>query len=181
MKELSVGKETSISRFTDLFPSFAGGVEGKYSVTLHLAHILNRRWEYLSGRMPGPESDYGSHRIPLTNELGVIVYGWHRLAADLQVEVAEACRQWLDGSKAMSKEEVVAHLKSDDPRALLQEADRVRQAFCGNAVHLRGLIEFSNHCQRDCLYCGLRRSNQKLPRYRMSADEIFESAKQAGA
>ncbi|MDD5671894.1 MAG: [FeFe] hydrogenase H-cluster radical SAM maturase HydE [Candidatus Omnitrophica bacterium] len=81
----------------------------------------------------------------------------------------------------MSKEEVVAHLKSDDPRALLQEADRVRQAFCGNAVHLRGLIEFSNHCQRDCLYCGLRRSNQKLPRYRMSADEIFESAKQAGA
>jgi len=53
----------------------------------------------------------------------------------------------------------------------------VRKDRCGDAVHVRGIIEFSNHCCRNCLYCGLRRDNRKLTRYRMGEDEIVERAR----
>ncbi len=49
----------------------------------------------------------------------------------------------------------------------------------GDAVHLRGLIEISNHCVRQCGYCGLRAENANLARYRMSFDEIMECAEEA--
>ena len=49
----------------------------------------------------------------------------------------------------------------------------VRQQAVGGEVHLRGLIEISNHCIRLCGYCGLRVDNRELPRYRMTADEIM--------
>jgi biotin synthase len=48
-------------------------------------------------------------------------------------------------------------------------------------VHLRGLIEISNVCVRECLYCGLRASNRGLARYRMTAKEILAAARQAAA
>jgi biotin synthase len=63
--------------------------------------------------------------------------------------------------------------------SLVQAADRVRAASVGDAVHLRGLIEFSNICRRDCRYCGLRSSNPALDRYRLSAEQIVDAAKQA--
>ena len=46
----------------------------------------------------------------------------------------------------------------------------------GDAVHLRGLIEISNHCVRGCRYCGLHAANDSLVRYRMTADEILACA-----
>lgn len=58
-------------------------------------------------------------------------------------------------------------------RALFREADRVRRAVYGDRVFLRGLIEFSNHCRNDCLYCGIRRSNEKLARYRLDRETIL--------
>ena len=61
-------------------------------------------------------------------------------------------------------------------QALFDAAYRVKKQICGQVVNLRGLIEFSNICSRDCLYCGIRRSNQKPHRYTMSADEIVEAA-----
>jgi biotin synthase len=59
---------------------------------------------------------------------------------------------------------------------LWDEADRVRRQSVGDAVHLRGLIEISNHCQRDCHYCGLRRGRRELQRYRMTRAEIIACA-----
>jgi biotin synthase len=52
-------------------------------------------------------------------------------------------------------------------------ADETRRRHVGDAVHLRGLIEISNHCVRECGYCGLRAANRSLKRYRMTADEIM--------
>lgn len=46
----------------------------------------------------------------------------------------------------------------------------------GDAVHLRGLIEISSHCRRQCMYCGLRKANRDLERYRMTREEIEECA-----
>ncbi len=63
--------------------------------------------------------------------------------------------------------------------ALAAAADRVRHAHVGDGVHLRGLIEFSNICRRNCLYCGLRRDNAKLERYRLSPEQIVALAVKA--
>ncbi len=51
----------------------------------------------------------------------------------------------------------------------------------GDSIHLRGLIEISNQCAQDCLYCGLRRGNTAAPRYRMSAEEIVQAARETRA
>ena len=62
---------------------------------------------------------------------------------------------------------------------LWRAADETRRSRVGDAVHLRGLVEISNHCSRQCGYCGLRAGNRALGRYRMDAGEIFASALQA--
>ena len=80
----------------------------------------------------------------------------------------------------LNKEELVRILEDNSiNEALFSAADRVRKKYVGDEVHLRGLIEFSNICKRDCLYCGLRRSNKNVERYRLMPDEIIELAKKA--
>jgi biotin synthase len=61
---------------------------------------------------------------------------------------------------------------------LFAAADKVRKEQVGDEIFLRGIIEFSNHCERNCLYCGLRKGNCKLSRYRMTEDEILATAEQ---
>ena len=83
-------------------------------------------------------------------------------------------------SHQLSKEEIVQLLGNPQyDQALFAAADEVRQKFVGDEVHLRGLIEFSNICKNNCLYCGLRRDNLKLKRYRMSPEEIVALARRA--
>jgi biotin synthase len=65
--------------------------------------------------------------------------------------------------------------------ALWNRADAVRRESVGPAIHLRGLIEISNHCVRRCAYCGLRGENQHLQRYRMTGEEIVQTAELAAA
>lgn len=53
------------------------------------------------------------------------------------------------------------------------EATKLRQKYYSNEIFIRGLIEISNYCKNDCLYCGIRRSNHNCDRYRLSEDEIL--------
>ena len=76
----------------------------------------------------------------------------------------------------MNKKEIVDILNSDDDKLFLI-ADKIRQENVGDEVHLRGLIEFSNICKRNCFYCGLRRDNKNVERYRLDEDEIIKTAK----
>lgn len=62
---------------------------------------------------------------------------------------------------------------------LFMAADRVRNKNVGDQVHLRGLIEFSNICQRNCYYCGLRKDNGKVERYWLTPATIIEFATKA--
>lgn len=55
----------------------------------------------------------------------------------------------------------------------------MRKIYMEDEVHIRAIIEFSNHCRKDCLYCGLRKSNDRLVRYRMSLEQIFQAAQEA--
>ncbi len=82
----------------------------------------------------------------------------------------------------LTKVEIVRWLRETRPsqlQALYEHADAVREENVGDAVHLRGLIEISNHCVRQCMYCGLRWGNRALPRYRMTPDEILDCARLA--
>ena len=71
---------------------------------------------------------------------------------------------------------LLTSLTKEEEQLLYQEADRVRRQHYGNTVYLRGLIEFSNFCRNDCLYCGLRRSNKNCERYRLTRDQILRCA-----
>ena len=57
---------------------------------------------------------------------------------------------------------------------LYDTAHSEAQRVYGNKIFMRGLIELSNHCKNDCLYCGIRRSQQGVQRYRLTQDEILE-------
>lgn len=61
-----------------------------------------------------------------------------------------------------------------DDDYLYAEADKIRREHYGNEVYIRGLIEISNYCKNDCLYCGIRRSNRNAVRYRLSEEDILD-------
>ncbi|TBW36085.1 [FeFe] hydrogenase H-cluster radical SAM maturase HydE [Siculibacillus lacustris] len=71
----------------------------------------------------------------------------------------------------------VVDLLRSPREALYARADAVRRAHMGDEVFLRGIVEFSNVCANDCLYCGIRRSNPHPHRYRIDADEILAVAR----
>src|SRR5665647_944869 len=58
--------------------------------------------------------------------------------------------------------------------ALFKRAYAVKVNLLGKNVNLRGLIEFSNQCRKNCLYCGIRSGNSNVARYSMSDEEILQ-------
>jgi biotin synthase len=62
---------------------------------------------------------------------------------------------------------------------IYQAADTLRGEMLGDAIHLRGIIEFSNICKNHCWYCGIRSDNTGIARYRMTGDEILDLARHA--
>ena len=78
------------------------------------------------------------------------------------------------------KREIVRLLSNEaNQQELFRRADAVRKENVGDEVHLRGLIEFSNICRNNCLYCGIRRGNTHVCRYRMDEAELVETAHKA--
>jgi biotin synthase len=63
--------------------------------------------------------------------------------------------------------------RKNDLEALTSLASGITRKSFSRSVYLRGLIEFSNHCISNCLYCGIRRDNGKVNRYRLTDEEIF--------
>lgn len=78
-----------------------------------------------------------------------------------------------------SPADLAALLALDDFSRIYAEADRVRAARVGGTVHIRAILEFSNCCIRACGYCGLNCRNEGARRYRMTPEEIVETAKAA--
>ena len=73
---------------------------------------------------------------------------------------------------------LIESYSSEIAKYAAEEAVKVRQKIYGNKVYIRGLIEISNICKNDCYYCGIRKSNVKCDRYRLSKDEILECCKE---
>lgn len=83
--------------------------------------------------------------------------------------------------KNLTKEEIVYLLKTEgrEKEALFSEADAVRKENLKDFICLHAIIEFSNHCANNCFYCGLRRDNKTIKRYKMSVPEIVKVADDA--
>lgn len=80
----------------------------------------------------------------------------------------------LKKNRDLSESELRELIESKEhDEALFTAADEVRRENYGDAVYLRGLIEFTSYCRNNCLYCGLRAGNSKADRYRLSRDEIM--------
>ena len=79
--------------------------------------------------------------------------------------------------KLLTHGEFVALLNGNSKQLrnyLANEANTVKQQYFGNKIYIRGLIEFTNYCKNDCLYCGIRCSNQHAQRYRLSREDILD-------
>jgi biotin synthase len=81
--------------------------------------------------------------------------------------------------KTLNKENILYILgleKNDPQRELIYKASSlVKQKFTANYVSIKGLIEFSNYCSKNCDYCGIRRDNKSIKRYRMTEEEILNA------
>ena len=67
-------------------------------------------------------------------------------------------------------------LPNEQSAELVSVASRIKEEYVGNIVYLRGLIEYSNICSKNCYYCGIRCGNGKVHRYTMEESEVVEAA-----
>ncbi len=81
------------------------------------------------------------------------------------------------GSLSLDEYEYLIENRTTEAAEILAEkARRVREKIYGKSVYIRGLIEISNICKNDCIYCGIQRSNKSCDRYRLTTEEILECA-----
>lgn len=80
-------------------------------------------------------------------------------------------------SEKLNKQDIIGALCLNEHEALplFELSDIIRKNYCGDSVHIRGLLEISNICRRNCNYCGVRRDNNSVIRYKMPIDEIYKT------
>ncbi|MBQ8781362.1 MAG: [Oscillospiraceae bacterium] len=90
----------------------------------------------------------------------------------------------LEKEHILTKEEFVFLIKNRTPEIseyLFEKARKVRHKYYGRKVYIRGLIEFTNYCKNNCLYCGIRCSNKNVQRYRLTKEQILSCCEQGYA
>jgi biotin synthase len=86
----------------------------------------------------------------------------------------------LEEEHALTEEEFVTlltEITEEDQEYLRVRAQTIARKCFGNKIYTRGLIEFTNYCKNDCYYCGIRRSNSEVIRYRLTDEEILNCCK----
>ena len=87
----------------------------------------------------------------------------------------------LEHDRVLSQEEFVRLIDGRTPelaKYLFEKAREIRHRHYGKDVYIRGLIEFTNYCKNDCLYCGIRCSNRNAQRYRLTKEEILDCCRE---
>ncbi len=76
--------------------------------------------------------------------------------------------------KQFNRENIIALLNADadDKKLLFKKATEIKRKYIGNKVHLRGLIELTNNCSKNCYYCGIGASNANIKRFMVSMPEV---------
>lgn len=70
---------------------------------------------------------------------------------------------------------IIENTEKDSLQSIYQTANSIRKNKIDNACCVHGIIEFSNYCESNCFYCGLRCANKKIKRYRMNENEILDA------
>lgn len=81
----------------------------------------------------------------------------------------------------LGRDEWIELIKAESPELsefAAENARAVREEIYGKSVFVRGLIEFSNYCRNDCYYCGIRRSNRNVRRYRLDKETILNCCRE---
>ncbi len=89
----------------------------------------------------------------------------------------DSCAEALERGEHLSREQWRILLEEREPERIefiRERASALRDRIYGKKVYVRGLIEFTNYCKNDCLYCGIRRSNKNAVRYRLTKEQILE-------
>lgn len=76
-------------------------------------------------------------------------------------------------------DQIISYLNGHDDSWLFGEALHIKETKVGDKVYLRGLIELSNRCRKNCLYCGIRRDNATIERYELEKDRVIAAAQYA--
>ena len=85
--------------------------------------------------------------------------------------------QLLEETHGLSDEQFALLLTAEDDQlsaCLSERARAVREKYYGRSVYIRGLIEFTNYCKNDCSYCGIRKSQPSVSRYRLTEEQILQ-------
>ena len=82
----------------------------------------------------------------------------------------------------LSRDDVVSLLslrKAEEKALVFEKAAEIRKETIGNKIYLRGLVEYSNICRKNCFYCGIRASNKNVDRYELNEEEVLICAQHA--
>lgn len=95
----------------------------------------------------------------------------------------QMCKELIDRlrKESLLKKEEYAFLIENREQCrdyLFENSSAVAKSIYSNKVYIRGLIEFTNYCKNNCYYCGIRRENMKVSRYRLTQDEILQCAEE---
>lgn len=74
--------------------------------------------------------------------------------------------------------ELLERNSEQEDQVLFQKADAVRRLYYGQDVFIRGLVEFTNYCRNDCFYCGIRKGNRHVRRYRLTEEDIMQCCRE---
>ncbi len=87
----------------------------------------------------------------------------------------------LEMQRTLSKDEfaeLISGYNEENAEYLKEKASETAKRYFDNKIYTRGLIEFTNYCKNDCYYCGIRRSNTRVNRYRLSREEILSCCRE---
>jgi len=74
--------------------------------------------------------------------------------------------------------DLLNNIDEEDIKDLISKALETKERVYGKKVFMRGLIEFTNYCKNNCIYCGIRALNRNVDRYRLTLEEILEAAEE---
>ncbi len=95
-------------------------------------------------------------------------------------EIKKLIKQ-LEEQRILTKEDFIkllSEIKEEDIELLRQRAQYTAKRHFQNKIYTRGLIEFTNYCKNDCYYCGIRRSNKSVERYRLTTEQILDCCRE---
>lgn len=90
----------------------------------------------------------------------------------------------LNQEKALELEEwvfLIEHREEETAETLFALARDIQRRQFGNQIYTRGLIEYTNYCKNNCYYCGIRRDNKAVERYRLTLEEILDCCRRGYA